>query len=72
MKRKVPLFIILFLICLCGCTASNTKEVSFRSISQEEAARMMEEEEGYAIVDVRTAEEYNEAHIPDAINIPGW
>ena len=30
---------------------------------------MMEEEKDYVIVDVRTAEEYNENHIPDAINI---
>ncbi len=71
MKRTVPLFsCILLLICLCGCIVHDTKEISFRSISQEEAVRMMEEEEGYVVVDVRTSEEYNEAHIPDAINIP--
>ena len=31
---------------------------------------MMEEEEGYALVDVRTFQEYFEGHIPEAINIP--
>ena len=31
---------------------------------------MMEEENGYIILDVRTPEEFHGAHIPDAINIP--
>ena len=70
MKRKILFLICILLICLSGCIAQDTLETSFRSISQEEAVRMMEEEEGYVIVDVRTAEEYNESHIPDAINIP--
>ena len=30
---------------------------------------MMEEETGYIILDVRTAQEYSEKHIPEAINI---
>ena len=30
---------------------------------------MMEEETGYIILDVRTAQEYSEKHIPGAINI---
>ena len=31
---------------------------------------MMEEESGYLILDVRTAEEFSEKHIPGAVNIP--
>ena len=31
---------------------------------------MMEEENDYIILDVRTPEEFAEKHIPDAINIP--
>ena len=30
----------------------------------------MEEETGYVILDVRTAEEYRDGHIPEAINLP--
>ena len=30
----------------------------------------MEEEENYLILDVRTPEEYEEAHIPEAVNVP--
>ena len=41
-----------------------------RQVNAEEAASMMEEESGYIILDVRTAQEYSEKHIPGAINIP--
>ncbi|MCI8432253.1 MAG: rhodanese-like domain-containing protein [Lachnospiraceae bacterium] len=36
----------------------------------DEAVVMMEEESDYIILDVRTAEEYGERHIPGAVNIP--
>jgi len=42
----------------------------YRIISMEEAIAMMEEESGYIILDVRTVEEFNERHIPNALNIP--
>ena len=42
----------------------------YRQISQEEALAMMDSEEGYIILDVRTAEEFAQGHIPDALNIP--
>lgn len=71
MKRIISIILCTFLlICLGGCVVHDTDAVSFRSISQEEAMRIMEEEEGYVIVDVRTFEEYSEGHIPNAINIP--
>ena len=40
------------------------------SSPMDEAVAVMEEEEGYIILDVRTAAEFNEKHIPGAINIP--
>lgn len=43
---------------------------SYKHISQEEAAEMMEADDGHLIVDVRTQEEYDEGHIPGAICIP--
>ena len=60
---------------LTGCgssaddkTAGDTK--TYRQVSPEEAAAMMEEETDYIILDVRTQEEYETAHIPGAICIP--
>ncbi len=39
-------------------------------ISQDEAAEMMEKDDGHIVVDVRTRQEYEEGHIPGAVCIP--
>ncbi len=43
---------------------------TYVQISQNEAKELMKQNEGYVIVDVRTQEEYDAGHIPDAICIP--
>ena len=68
MKRFVP-FLFLFLL-VAGCAAPAESEASYRQVSMDEAIAMMEEENDYIILDVRTPEEFAEKHIPDAINIP--
>ena len=40
------------------------------NITAEEAKQIMDSEEGYVILDVRTQEEYDQGHIPGAILIP--
>ena len=40
------------------------------NITAEEAKQIMDNEEGYFILDVRTQEEYDASHIPGAILIP--
>ena len=67
MKRIMPLLMALLL--LAGCRAQ-PEESTYCQITAEEAAAMMEEESGYLILDVRTAGEYSEKHIPGAINVP--
>lgn len=66
MKRIIP--ILMALLLLSGC-ATQSAEKTYRQITMEEAVTMMEEETGYTILDVRTAQEYSERHIPSAINI---
>ena len=66
MKRIIP--ILMALLLLSGC-ATQSAEKTYRQITMEEAVTMMEEETGYTILDVRTAQEYSERHIPGAINI---
>lgn len=66
MKRFIPILMMLLLLTGCGAQSSET---AYRQISMEEAVTMMEEETEYIILDVRTAEEYSEKHIPGAINI---
>ena len=66
MKRIIP--ILMALLLLSGCATQSAKK-SYRQITMEEDVTMLEEETGYTILDVRTAQEYSEKHIPGAINI---
>ncbi|WP_369717014.1 rhodanese-like domain-containing protein [Leptotrichia sp. HSP-536] len=45
------------------------KKAEYKKITSDEAKKMMETQK-VIVVDVRTLEEYNEGHIPNAISIP--
>ena len=66
MRRFLPVLMVLLLISGCG---AQTAENTYRQITMAEAVSMMAKETGYIILDVRTAEEYREKHIPGAVNI---
>ena len=53
---------------LAACGASS--KPSYRQITADEAAQMMQEETDFVLLDVRTQEEYASGHIPGAICIP--
>lgn len=67
---KKLILILLFILMLTGCAGAGTQADSCRQIGMDEAVTMMEQESGYIILDVRTPEEFAEAHIPNAINVP--
>ena len=67
MRKLIPFFAALLLIAGCAAPA---QESGYRQVTAEEAIALMEKESGYIILDVRTAQEYNEKHIPKAVNIP--
>ena len=80
-KEKLKMWIValaalLILLFIGGCSLrgqvldGDGMVNSYKQISQEEAAQMMEEDDGHVIVDVRTQEEYDEGHIPGDICIP--
>ena len=50
--------------------AENNQEAVYVNITAEEAKQIMDREEGYIILDVRTREEYDQGHIPGAMLIP--
>lgn len=60
MKKITILLISIFMLTACGNT--------YRTIASNEAMSLIDN--GAIIIDVRTAEEYNEGHIANAINIP--
>ena len=67
MKRLlIILSLLLTPLTLFSCSKNNR----YTTISQQEAKAIMDNESDYVILDVRTVEEYNSGHIPNAILIP--
>lgn len=71
MKLLIPAFLLAALL-LTGCSAAlNTAQAAaYRQITMQEAVGMMETEENYIILDVRTEQEFATGHIPGAILVP--
>ena len=71
MKRMIPILLMMTLL-LTGCAVPKpaTEANTYRQITMQEAVEMMEKEENYIILDVRTHEEFAAGHIPGAIVIP--
>ena len=70
MMIKTLLMLAAVALVVTGCAAPRASANSFRQISMPEAVDMMNAEEGYIILDVRTVQEYESGHIPGAICIP--
>ena len=70
MKKLLIFALAVMLLTSCGQANENPKEAIYMNINAEEAKKIMDTESGYVILDVRTQEEYDEAHIPGAIVIP--
>lgn len=76
--KKIFVLIIssMFIGLVCSCGVANDQAIegeekdTYTQISQEEATKMMAEDDGHVIVDVRRQDEYDEGHIPGAICIP--
>ncbi|MBR5268509.1 MAG: rhodanese-like domain-containing protein [Lachnospiraceae bacterium] len=81
MRRNI-IFVCLLLLLLTACgknvnsgvaemtTAQTVQEATYMQITPQEAKEIMDTEEGYVILDVRSQSEYDEKHIPGAILIP--
>ena len=67
-KYIVVLVTVLLVLTFAGCQKNNSAKV-YKQISMDEAVKIMEEQTGYIILDVRTAAEYTQGHIPNAINV---
>ena len=72
MKRIfIAVSVMLMLILLLIVCNGNNKS-SYEQITPAEAKALMDSEEGYIILDVRTPEEFAERHIEGAILIPDY
>ena len=66
----ILMLLSLMLLTACGQTTEKKQEAVYRNITAEDARKIMDSEEGYVILDVRTQAEYDEGHIPGAVLIP--
>ena len=74
MKKKLILCMT-FIFILTGCgnadSVQNTEQKSgYKQVSMEEGLELMEADSDYILLDVRRDDEFEEGHIPGAINIP--
>lgn len=81
MKKIVPVTIALMATALiaaltiAGCgpsvsSAPSASSTSYEQISAQQAKELMDADDSLVILDVRTQQEYDQAHIPGAILLP--
>ncbi len=73
MTNKNGKYVIMLLVLCLGLSACGKEEQvkeRYINITAEEAKKVMDETEGYILLDVRTQEEYDKKHIPGAVLIP--
>lgn len=68
-KISIPVLLVLALV-LTGVTNFAPKTTGYRQVTTEEAVNIMQTEENYVILDVRTAQEFASGHIPGAALLP--
>lgn len=68
-KIAIPVLLVLALV-LTGVTNFAPKTTGYRQVTTAEAVNIMQTEENYVILDVRTAQEFASGHIPGAALLP--
>ena len=69
MKKLLFFALAAILLTACGQAKGNEQEAMYVNITAQEAKTIMDTEQGYVILDTRTREEYDQGHIPGAIQI---
>jgi rhodanese-related sulfurtransferase len=74
MKNAFKLYVFVALLFMVPGTSSvvaaASPETEFRMISTDQLKTMIDEKKDFALIDARTKEEYEEAHITGAVSIP--
>ena len=65
--KKIFAALMILIVALCaGCG----EQATYKSLTQPEAVKMIAEKPDAIVLDVRTADEYEKKHIPNAISVP--
>lgn len=72
MHNKAILILIVIMLSLAFASCGKGEEASYSQVDAAKAKELMETEDNYVILDVRTDEEYSEGHIPGAMLIPDY
>ena len=70
MKKWILLLMTMLLLTACGQDKENSQGAGYVNITAEQAKEIMDSQEDYIILDVRTRDEFDESRIPGAILIP--
>ena len=72
MHNKAILILIVIMLSLAFASCGGGEETEYSQVDAAKAKQLMETEDNYVILDVRTDEEYSEGHIPGAMHIPDY
>ena len=70
----IALAAVIIIFALSGCinNSESKQTTTYEQISAEKAKELMDTENGYIILDVRTQEEFSQSHIEGALLIPDY
>ena len=72
LHNKAILVLVVLTMTLAFASCGKSEEASYSQVDAAKAKQLMETEQNYVILDVRTDSEFSEGHIPGAMLIPDY
>lgn len=73
MKKYITILLLSAILALSGCSANTPKAAgTYQKLEQSQAKKNLDTDQSIILLDVRTPEEFEEAHIPNSLLIPDY
>ena len=72
LHNKAILVLVVLTLTLAFASCGKSEEASYSQVDAAKAKQLMETEQNYVILDVRTDSEFSEGHLPGAMLIPDY